>query len=247
VSLRPALQGDWEGAERYEVMQAVTTSLGYLWSGQGAPTQDRSSSDRNQSRQLQQNSNAHTEGQSDSSGAAMSGAVDSSGGVSGSGSRHQQYLSSPTRPPPRQTSPSYSNSAIGGSSSSTTSSPSASNHIGSSSGQQAFGVDYSPVSSQWGAIGSSAAASNSSEDFFFQRDPLLLPRRNHTVGAGTSTSNRRRLGSHFQFPSQGPTSPGQNSLSAITGGQDVDEDDWESMIKSRDKLVPDEVSRCDAD
>lgn len=223
-------------------MQSATT-LGHLWSGgQAAPLPDRKSNDRNQPH-LMPNSGVHSEGQSStsSSGVAMSGAIESSGS-GGLSSNSHQYLSSPPRPPPRQTSPLYANSALAGSSNSNTSSPTASNHLASSSGQQSFGVDYSPVSSQWGAIGSSAAASNSSEDFFFQRDPLLLPRRNHTIGAGPTTSNRRRLDSHFQFPSQGPNSPGQNSLSAITGGQDVDDDDWESMIKSRDKLVPDEVS-----
>lgn len=91
-------------------------------------------------------------------------------------------------------------------------------------------------------VGSSATASNANDDLFFQRNPLFLPRRNHTIGAGT-TPSRRRLNTHFQFPSQGPTSPGQNSLSAITGGRDIDDDEWEKMIKSRETLVPGEVSK----
>ncbi|UZJ55166.1 hypothetical protein CBS101457_004486 [Exobasidium rhododendri] len=90
-------------------------------------------------------------------------------------------------------------------------------------------------------IGSSLTASNSNEDFFSQRDPVFLPRRNHTIGAG-ATSSRRRI-SQFQFPRPAPTSPGQNSLSAITGGEDAGDDDWEKMIKSREKLVPGEDDR----
>lgn len=99
---------------------------------------------------------------------------------------------------------------------------------------------------QRNTIGTSAAASNSNEDFFFDRDPLLLPRRNHTIGAGT-TPNRKRIHSHFLFPSERPTSPGQNSLSAITGGKDTDDDEWEKMIKSREDLIPGEVSLSASD
>lgn len=213
--------------------------------GVSAPLSDRLSADRHQIRhQPSAASQAHSEGQS--GGVAMSGATE--GSLSGSGGG-RQYLSSPPPVNSRQNSPSYLNSAIAGSSKSGSSpgdfhqSATTAAAAASSSGHQ--GPIDSPISlsSHWpGAIGSSAAASNSSEDFFFQRDPLLLPRRNHTIGAGPTTSNRRRLDSHFQFPSQGPTSPGQNSLSAITGGQDVDDDDWESMIQSRDRLVPDVVS-----
>jgi hypothetical protein len=230
-------------------MQPAPAVGNHLWSsqqpttaGSSAPLSDRLSTDRHL---MQAASGAHSEGQS--GGVAMSGAIERSisggGGSSGSGVS-RLYLSSPPPAPPRQTSPLYLNSATAGSSSNSGSSPGDFDHLAaSSSGHQGPIDSPASLSSHWpGAIGSSAAASNSSEDFFFQRDTLLLPRRNHTIGAGPTTSNRRRLDSHFQFPSQGPTSPGQNSLSAITGGQDVDDDDWESMIKSRDRLLPDEVS-----
>jgi len=165
-------------------------------------------------------------------------------------------LSSPQ--PPRQSSPSYFKHALAtGSGSSSPRDPVTSGSISSTplfSRAVASAGDYSPTQntshrggtgggggSISGYPGSSAAASNSNEDLFFQRDPLFLPRRNHTIGAGT-TSNRRRLNTQFQFPRPGaPTSPGQNSLSAITGGRDIDDDEWEKMIKSRDDLVPGEV------
>lgn len=236
-------------------MQSVS-AVEHLWPTQSSKSQQEHkhpSSDPFEQSHLSANdfSPAEFGGQSISGGGVAVGASEASGGGNNTistannnnsnVSNKQQH--SPSSPHHRQISPSFLNSSSIGTTglpSSDHSSPIATTTSASTN----RGSEYSPVllsSYQKPIIGSSAAASNSSEDFFFQRDPYFLPRRNHTIGAGT-TSNRRRLNSHFQFPSQGPTSPGQNSLSAITGGEDVDDDEWESMIKSRDDLVPGEVS-----
>lgn len=96
------------------------------------------------------------------------------------------------------------------------------------------GTDY--IRSGIGAGSTAVINADDDDQSLFQRDSLLLPRRNHTI-ASSAAAYRKRLDRHFQqqLPA---TSPSKNSLSAITGGKEDADDDWEAMMKRRESLIP---------
>lgn len=108
--------------------------------------------------------------------------------------------------------------------------------------------------------GGGAGGYEGDDKSLFGFNPSLLPRRNHTIGAGFSSSSNssspppsqpssyaarfgavrpRRLAQHFEdgHATPPPQSPNQNSLSAITGGKDIDDDEWETMLKSSESAA----------
>lgn len=97
-------------------------------------------------------------------------------------------------------------------------------------------ADGTTISAEGPLLGSAAlggdALDNQDDRLFFQRDAANAPRRNHTI-ATASRGHQKRLDQHFLQPS-----PSKNSLSAITGGRDPEEDeDWDAILRRRHSLL----------